>query len=114
MPGHSRGSIALYYPFGRSIFVGDIVYECGHGSGFLDWLPSSSVTTYIQSCERLNKFLENPSNEIDAVYPGHFSILTPKRTQQLLSEYIQEKEKVSSRAVSKFLKLCSSAYFKLR
>ena len=114
LPGHSRGSIALYYPLGRSIFVGDIVYECGHGSGLLDWLPSSSVATYIRSCERLHTFIEDTSNKVDAVYPGHFSILTPNRTQELLSEYIQEKEKMSSRAVSKFLKLCSSAYFKFR
>ena len=114
LPGHSKGSIALYYPFGRSIFVGDIVYECGHGSGFLDWLPSSSVNTYIDSCSRLHRFLATSSSKVDTVYPGHFSALTTNRTQELLSEYIQEKEKLSSRTFSKCLKLCSTAYFECR
>ena len=112
LPGHSKGSIALYYPLGRSIFVGDIVYECGHGSGFLDWLPSSSVNTYIDSCVRLKEFLQDSSSNVDVVYPGHFSVLTPSRAQELLSQYIHEKEKLSSRVFSKCLKLCSTTYFK--
>ena len=112
LPGHSSGSIALYYPMGKSIFVGDIVYECGHGSGFLDWLPTSSVNLYVNSCIRLNEFLE--SSTVDQVYPGHFSILTPHRTQKLLSEYITGKQSLLSRGFAICLKMVSTIYFKCR
>lgn len=112
LPGHSSGSIALHYPLGKGIFVGDIVYECGHGSGLLDWLPSSSVNLYVRSCNRLNEFLE--SSIIRDVYPGHFCILTPRRTQMLLQEYISDKQSTVSRGVAKCLKMASTAYFKCR
>ena len=112
LPGHSSGSIALHYPLGKSVFVGDIVYECGHGSGLLDWLPSSSVNQYTRSCARLHAFLE--SSMIENVYPGHFAILTPKRTKKLLLEYIDDKQSVLSRGFAKCLRMFATLYFRCR
>merc|ERR1712183_1182179 len=96
LPGHSTGSVAIHYPQGKSVFVGDIVYECGQGSGLLDWLPSSSVNQYIHSCRRLGTLLD--SSSIAHVYPGHFHRLTTERTQELLSEYINAKDSMVSKA----------------
>ena len=112
LPGHSRGSIALYYPKSRAVFVGDIVYECGTGSEFLDWMPHSSVNQYIRSCTRLHDFLE--SSDVSEVYPGHFNILTPERTKALLLEYVECKKSILSRGVSNCLQLFSTVYFKCR
>ena len=112
LPGHSSGSIALYYPTGKAIFVGDIVYECGYGSEFLDWLPYSSVNQYIRSCTRLHEFLE--SSVISDVYPGHFATLTRERAQELLLQYVEDKRNILSRGFAKCLKMLSTVYFKCR
>ena len=32
VPGHTKGSIAIYYPSKRELFTGDFVYECGSGA----------------------------------------------------------------------------------
>ena len=112
LPGHSSGSIALYYPAGQALFVGDIVYECGYGTGFLDWLPSSSVNQYLQSCARLNSFIE--TTPVKDIYPGHFNILTPNRTQELLLQYVEYKKNILSRGFAKCLRLLSTLYFKFR
>ena len=112
LPGHSTGSVAIHYPQGKSVFVGDIVYECGQGSGLLDWLPSSSVNQYIRSCRRLGALLD--SSSIEHVYPGHFHRLTTERTQELLSEYMEAKKGMVSKASAAVLKMFSALYFKCR
>ena len=112
LPGHSSGSIALYYPTGNAIFVGDIVYECGCGTEFLDFLPYSSVNQYINSCNRLHKFLD--ASVITDVYPGHFSTLSPKRAQELLLQYVENKQSILSRGSANCLKMLTTVYFKCR
>ena len=112
LPGHSTGSVAIHYPQGKSVFVGDIVYECGQGSGLLDWLPSSSVNQYIHSCRRLVALLD--SSSIEHVYPGHFHRITTERTQELLLEYMEAKKGIFSKGSAAGLKMFSTIYFKCR
>ena len=46
------------------------MYECGSGGNFLDWLPTSNVTKYINTAYRLIDWLEE--HHIKHVCPGHF------------------------------------------
>ena len=90
LPGHTKGSIALYYPQKQELFTGDIVYECGDGGGLLDWLPNSNVYDFVRSANRLIDWLAQ--NSVSIVYPGHFSSLSAERTTDLLVEYVETKD----------------------
>ena len=85
-PGHTHGSAVLYYPQRGELFTGDLVYECGHGGGLFDWLPSSSVPAYLESARTMIGWIDE--HYVKGVYPGHFHILQPGRMQEILQEYI--------------------------
>ncbi|KAK2186978.1 hypothetical protein NP493_181g00013 [Ridgeia piscesae] len=90
MPGHTKGSIAIYYAAKQALFTGDFVYDCWRGGALLDWLPTSSVRDYVRSANTMLHFLDG--HPVASVFPGHFRKLTGRRTAMLLTEYIEEKD----------------------
>lgn len=111
VPGHTRGSIALYSPAKRELFTGDFVYECGYGGNLMDWLPTSSVASFVDSAERTLDWLRE--KEVDCVYPGHFDTLTSQRTQQLLQEYVDARDSGCSKCYGSGLQAATWTYFLL-
>lgn len=109
VPGHTRGSVAIYYPAMNELFTGDFVYECGSGSNLFDWLPNSSVQKYVDTAYRMMDWLEN--KEIDTVYPGHFNTLTKHRMHGLLQEYVDAKDNCCGLCCGSCLQATTWAYF---
>ena len=109
VPGHTKESIAVYYPQTGALFTGDFVYECGVGSGLLDWLPTSCVRDYIGSANNMLTWMSD--HDVTDVYPGHFRISQPKRIEQLLYEYVEAKDNGCSRASSSCLQGATWMYF---
>ncbi len=71
VPGHSRGSIALYSPDQKFIIAGDVLF---YGSIGRTDLPGGDYDTLINSIK--TKILTLPENVI--VYPGHGPSTTVK------------------------------------
>lgn len=90
MPGHTKGSIAIYYPGREALFTGDFVYDCGSGGALLDWLPTSCVRDYVRSATTMLQFLED--HPVANVFPGHFRTATGPRIAALLTEYVEQKD----------------------
>lgn len=111
VPGHTNGSICIYYPSKRELFTGDFVYECGSGSNLFDWLPNSSVPKYVNTAYRMMDWLEE--KQIETVYPGHFDIMTQHRTRELLEEYVNAKDNVCSTCCGSCLQATTWTYFLL-
>ena len=109
LPGHTNGSIVIYYPSKRELFTGDFVYECGSGVSLLDWLPTSSVERYVRSAYRMIEWMQD--KEIVRVYPGHFHSLPTQRVSQLLQEYVDEKDNECSKCSGSCLPILTRAYF---
>lgn len=61
-PGHSPGSICLYWPSRKALFTGDVVFEMGVGR--TDF-PGGDGKALIQSLERLAKL------DLELLLPGH-------------------------------------------
>jgi len=109
VPGHTKGSIAIYYAARQVLFSGDFVYECGTGSALIDWLPTSSVSDYVHSADMMTDwFTERP--EV-TVYPGHFTKLSSSRAAQLLRQYVRSKEDACSRCCTCCLQQTTAAFF---
>lgn len=111
VPGHTKGSIAVYYPSKKEIFTGDFVYECGSGSNLFDWLPNSSIQKYVNTTYKMMDWLEE--KEVATVYPGHFNILTQQRTLELLQEYVDAKDNTCSVCCGSCLQATTWMYFLL-
>ena len=80
-PGHTAGSIGLIDEKARILFSGDTVYE---SNPLIDFLPTSDVNSFVQSCRRL----QNLSNHVDVVFPGHGDSFDSRRLHELASDYI--------------------------
>ena len=80
-PGHSRGSIGLIDEHARILFTGDTVYD---SPNLIDWLPTSDITAYVQTCRRL----QHLSSQVDEVFPGHNEPFDGKRLHSLATDYI--------------------------
>lgn len=65
-PGHTRGSICLYEPEGKSLFTGDTIFA--DGVGRTDF-PGGSTEDLKKSIERLIEL--DDSRGVRKVYPGH-------------------------------------------
>jgi glyoxylase-like metal-dependent hydrolase (beta-lactamase superfamily II) len=61
-PGHSPGSICLYWPGRKALFTGDVVFELGVGR--TDF-PGGDGKALIESLERLSRL------EVELLLPGH-------------------------------------------
>jgi hydroxyacylglutathione hydrolase len=65
-PGHSPGSICLYWPQHKALFAGDVIFE--QGVGRTD-LPGGSGDLLKESIRRLSTL------DIDLLLPGHGNII---------------------------------------
>ncbi|MFW6115173.1 MAG: MBL fold metallo-hydrolase [Thermodesulfobacteriota bacterium] len=68
-PGHSPGSVSIYWPFRKVLFAGDVIFE--QGVGRTD-LPGGNSDQLKNSIERLS------SLDIEFLLPGHGSIIQGK------------------------------------
>ena len=62
-PGHTQGSVCLYFPEERKLFSGDTLFRCGYGRTDL---PGGNYGQLISSLEQLMTL--SPETE---VFPGH-------------------------------------------
>jgi hydroxyacylglutathione hydrolase len=69
-PGHSPGSICIYWPFHKALFVGDVIFE--QGVGRTD-LPGGSGNQLKNSIKRLSAL------NIELLLPGHGNIIKGKK-----------------------------------
>jgi glyoxylase-like metal-dependent hydrolase (beta-lactamase superfamily II) len=65
-PGHSPGSICLYWPERKALFTGDVVFS--HGLGRTD-LPGGSGPTLKESIRRISAL------EVEYLLPGHGDVV---------------------------------------
>jgi hydroxyacylglutathione hydrolase len=65
-PGHSPGSICIYWPFHKALFAGDVIFE--QGVGRTD-LPGGSGDQLKDSIRRLSAL------NIELLLPGHGNII---------------------------------------
>ena len=70
-PGHSPGSISIYWPEKKALFPGDVIFY--QGMGRTDF-PQGSVMILKQSIERLSQL------EIEYLLPGHGEIIKGKES----------------------------------
>lgn len=68
-PGHSPGSLSIYWPKRKALFTGDVIF-CG-GIGRTDF-PEGDSDLLARSIERLSRL------DIEALLPGHGEILVGK------------------------------------
>ena len=66
-PGHSPGSICLYWPDEKALFTGDVVFN--QGVGRTD-LPGGNGETLKESIRKISRI------EVDHLLPGHGDILS--------------------------------------
>jgi len=109
VPGHSKGSVAIYHAGRQALFSGDFVYECGSGSALIDWLPTSSVSDYVHSADMMSDWLSDHRDV--TVYPGHFSRLSSDRALQLLQQYIRSKDDACTRCCTCCMQRTTTAFF---
>jgi hydroxyacylglutathione hydrolase len=69
-PGHSPGSICLYWPARKALFAGDVIFE--QGVGRTD-LPGGSGNQLKESIKRIS------SLDIELLLPGHGNIVRGKK-----------------------------------
>jgi hydroxyacylglutathione hydrolase len=68
-PGHSPGSLSIYWPEKKTLFTGDVVFSGGIGrTDFIEGDPDLLA----ESIERLSRL------DIEILLPGHGEILTGK------------------------------------
>jgi hydroxyacylglutathione hydrolase len=65
-PGHSPGSISLYWPEQKALFTGDVIFR--EGLGRVD-LPGGNGNTLKESIKRLSEL------EVERLLPGHGDII---------------------------------------
>lgn len=88
LPGHSKGSIALFESVKGYLFAGDVLYN----DILYDFLPGSCVEDYIDSFRRLQEM----SSRISKIFPGHHEILDRKQLLDISNDYIQNATSCSS------------------
>jgi hydroxyacylglutathione hydrolase len=79
-PGHSPGSISLYWPEQKALFTGDLIFKGGIGRADL---PGGDGGLLKESIKRLRKL------EIDHVLPGHGDIISGKKEIERNFDYIE-------------------------
>lgn len=82
-PGHSPGGIALYEKATEILFPGDILYD----GPLIEDTYHSNAGDYLASMERLLKI---PAR---VVHGGHFPSFSGQRYRQLITDWLNEKQK---------------------
>ncbi len=72
-PGHSPGSISIYWPEQKGLFTGDVIFK--EGLGRVD-LPGGNGRTLKESIQRLAEL------EVEKLLPGHGDIIQDARQAQ--------------------------------
>lgn len=88
MPGHTRGSMMLYMEKEKILFSSDAI---GSGGLWMQLKESRPLTEYLESLNRLEKFLEK--NNPVKIYPGHSWQVEPYKEEgqdYLDMEYFEE------------------------
>ena len=80
-PGHSPGSISLYWPDHKALVVGDVVFQAGVGR--TDF-PGGNGKLLKQSIERLSKL------DVEYLLPGHGDIIKGRDAIKRNFEYIAD------------------------
>ena len=73
-PGHSPGSISLYWPEQKALFTGDVIFR--EGLGRTD-LPGGDGNTLKKSIQRLAEL------EVERLLPGHGDIILDAELVQM-------------------------------
>jgi glyoxylase-like metal-dependent hydrolase (beta-lactamase superfamily II) len=68
-PGHSPGSVCVYWPEARALFSGDLIFK--EGLGRTD-LPGGNGALLKQSIRRMAEL------DLEIIYPGHGDIISGK------------------------------------
>ncbi len=80
-PGHSPGSISIYWPEKKALIVGDVIFQAGVGR--TDF-PGGDGDLLKQSIERLSKL------DIEYLLPGHGDIIQGRDNIQRNFDYIAD------------------------
>lgn len=106
LPGHTKGSIALYDIQYRNLFVGDVIYD----GNLFDFLPTSSIAEYIDSCKHLIEL----APRVDMVFPGHGRLLTGHEMGIIAERYIVQGDAILYKCSRNCLKCIVTGIFKGR
>jgi hydroxyacylglutathione hydrolase len=79
-PGHSPGSICLYWPEQKALFTGDVIFKDGLGRTDL---PGGNGTALKQSIQRLAEL------EVESILPGHGDIILGAEQVQMNFQRIE-------------------------
>jgi glyoxylase-like metal-dependent hydrolase (beta-lactamase superfamily II) len=83
MPGHTPGSIVLVDRKSGSCFSGDAF---GSGQVWLQLKPYSTISTYIASCQRMEKLMEDG---ITKLYCGHYPFVKAALDKSYIDSMIE-------------------------
>lgn len=82
-PGHSPGSVSIYWPGKKALICGDLIFH--RSVGRVDF-PGGDGRLLIKSIERMSKL------DIDMILPGHMQFINGKseviRNFEFLNQYI--------------------------
>jgi glyoxylase-like metal-dependent hydrolase (beta-lactamase superfamily II) len=81
-PGHSPGSLCLYWPERKVLFTGDVIFKAGIGR--TDFLEGNSASLK-RSIERLSRL------ETDLLLPGHGEIVAGRDLVLENDEFIRQR-----------------------
>jgi len=81
-PGHSPGSISLYWPSRKTLFSGDVIFD--QNIGRTDF-PGGNGTLLKQSIQTLSRL------EVDYLLPGHMGIITGSENVKRNFQFIIER-----------------------
>ncbi len=81
VPGHSPGSVALYWPSGKVLFPGDVIFN--QNVGRTDF-PGGNSGLLKESIRRLSAL------DTDYLLPGHMEIITGKENVQSNFRFVIE------------------------
>ena len=80
-PGHSPGSISIYWPEKKALIVGDVIFQAGVGR--TDF-PGGDGKLLKQSIERLSKI------DVEYLLPGHGEIVQGKDNIKRNFDYVAD------------------------
>jgi hydroxyacylglutathione hydrolase len=80
-PGHSPGSISLYWPEHKALFTGDVIFKGGLGR--VD-LPGGNGSTLKESIKRLSEL------KVEKLLPGHGEIIQDAAQAQMNFRLVEQ------------------------
>jgi len=80
-PGHSPGSVAVYWPFQKALFTGDLVFKDGIGRTDL---PGGDGVQIKESIKRMMTL------DVEWLLPGHGDLITSAKDVQTNFQHIEQ------------------------